>query len=293
MKTKSNAKFSQVVERLAPSPTGGLHLGHVFSAITTFRNAKKNQGLLKLRVEDIDSTRCKRSFEKEIIGNLTWLGITWDGKIMRQRCRKKYYRAALDHLFKNDLLYPCSCSRADIKNAISAPHTDEKSTQIYPGTCRNISTNKNIKALRLNIAKAVKLYPGKYVSFLESGPTSNYKPEQQKTLKMSLEERFGDLIIARSDIGTSYNLAVVIDDAAQNVTHITRGNDLFSITPIQVLLQFLLNLPTPIYYHHALLYEQSGKKISKRSSPKSVSTLKRSGLTADEVIALAFRLAQN
>ncbi len=293
MKTKSNSKFSQVVERLAPSPTGGLHLGHVFSAITTFRNAKKNKGLLKLRAEDIDSTRCKRSFEKEILENLTWLGISWDGKIMRQRYRIKYYRAAVDHLFKNGLIYPCSCSRTDIKNAISAPHNEEKSAQTYPGTCRNISTNKPIKALRLNITKAMKFYPGKYVSFLESGPLSNYKLEQQKTSKMRLEERFGDLIVARSDIGTSYNLAVVIDDAAQNVTHVTRGNDLFSITPIQVLLQFLLNLPTPIYYHHALLYEQSGKKISKRSSPKSVSTLQRNGFTPDEVIGLAFQLAQN
>ena len=293
MKKKSNPKFSQVVERLAPSPTGGLHLGHVFSALTAFRNAKKNQGLLKLRVEDIDSTRCKRSFEKEIIRNLTWLGITWDGKIMRQRYRKKYYGAALDHLLKNGLLYPCSCSRADIKNAISAPHTDEKLAQTYPGTCRNSSTNKPIKALRLNIAKAIKLYPGKYVSFLGSGPASDCKLEQQTTSKMSLEARFGDLIIARSDIGTSYNLAVVIDDAAQNVTHVSRGNDLFSITPIQILLQFLLNLPTPVYYHHALLYEQSGKKISKRSSPKSVSTLQRNGFTPDEVIGLAFQLAQN
>ena len=285
---------SQIIERAAPSPTGGLHIGHVYSVITAYENARSKGGLFKLRIEDIDVTRCKLKYENEIISNLSWLGVTWDGRVMRQRNRKKYYTQALNQLFKEGLIYPCSCTRADIKNAVSAPHKDENRNPTYPGTCRNNLSNNPSTALRVNISKAIKFANQKNISFLESGTSKDSSSmEKISTSNATMEQNFGDFIIARKDVGTSYNLAVVIDDAAQSVTHVTRGDDLLTITPIQVLLQKLLHLPTPIYRHHKLLYEKSGKKISKRSSPDSISSLINKGLTRNEVIDLAFNHFKN
>ena len=281
---------TQVIERIAPSPTGGLHLGHVYSAFTAYQNAKNNQGLFKLRIEDIDYTRCKLKFEKEIISNLSWLGISWDGQIMRQRNRKKTYASAIEQLLKDGLLYPCSCTRTDIKKAVSAPHTDENTNITYPWTCRRNRPTKSVKALRLDIGKAIKMCGFKKVSFFEKENLNNNFSGEQSILTSMIEHQFGDLVIARKDINTSYNLAVVIDDAAQMVTHVTRGNDLRAITPIQVLLQRLLCLPTPIYHHHKLLFEPTGKKISKRSFPDTVSSFKTRGFTPNDVIAMAFNL---
>lgn len=281
---------SQIVERTAPSPTGDLHLGHVFSAITAYTNAKNNQGLFKLRIEDIDRTRCKVKFENEIISNLTWLGITWDEEVMRQRHRTKFYLAAIGQLLKERLLYPCSCTRKEINSAVLAPHAYEGTPPIYPGTCRNRQPSGPIKALRLDIYKALKLLSGRKLSFFETGYNERNFLEEQVISKNELESTFGDLVIARKDIGTSYNLSVVIDDAAQQITHVTRGDDLFKVTPIQILLQKLLSLPTPIYHHHELLYEESGKKISKRASPKSISSFRTNGYTPRQVIELAFSL---
>ena len=278
----------KIVERTAPSPTGGLHLGHVFSIIKAYENARKNFGLFKIRIEDIDFTRCKIHFEKEIISNLSWLGINWDGRIMRQRNRISHYADAIKQLMKDGLLYPCSCTRQDINNSVSAPHSKVKSNLVYPGTCRNKKHDKPIKALRLDMKKAVQKLSEKNLSFFERvGEDENYLKDQLIPSE-KLTSEFGDFIISRKDIGTSYNLAVVIDDAAQMVTHVTRGKDLLAVTPIQVLLQKLLNLPTPIYHHHALLCENSGKKLSKRHSAETVSSLIKQGFTADEVIHMAF-----
>ena len=278
----------QIIERTAPSPTGGLHLGHVYSAIKAYRNARKNLGLFKIRIEDIDFTRCRLDFEQEIIANLSWLGIKWDGQIMRQRKRMMHYASAIRHLMKNGLLYPCSCTRKDINNSVSAPHSEVKSNVVYPGTCRNTTPDKPIKALRLDIVKATQMISEQNLSFFERDGKDENSLESQLIPFEKLISEFGDFIISRKDIGTSYNLAVVVDDAAQMVTHVTRGKDLRNVTPIQVLLQKLLNLPTPIYHHHALLCENSGKKISKRHSPKTVSSLMKQGRSAEEVINMAF-----
>ena len=283
-----NKKNNEIIERTAPSPTGGLHIGHVYSVLTAYENARQNHGLFKLRIEDIDFNRCKLDFEKEIIANLSWLGVSWNGKIMRQRNRKKYYLSAITQLMNEGLLYPCSCTRADIQKVLAAPHPNEKLNQIYPGTCRGRQPTKPIQALRLNIAKAKKIYSKQKLYFIESGHSTNYSLEDRVITMESLENQFGDVIIARSDINTSYNLAVVLDDASQKITHVTRGDDLLAVTPIQVLLQKLLSLPTPIYHHHKLLYDASGKKISKRSSNETVSSLKAEGISAEEVIHRAF-----
>ena len=280
----------EVIERTAPSSTGGLHLGHVYSAITAYKNAKKNSGLFKLRIEDIDVTRCKIKYEKEIVENLTWLGLQWDGKIMKQRNRQKYYVAAINQLLTEGLLYPCSCSRSDIKDAISAPHMEDPTCQIYPGTCKILKPYTGIKALRLDLDKAVKVLDKNKVEFYESGLTKDGSLEKKSISSEKLRLRFGDLIIVRKDIGTSYNLSVVVDDAAQKVTRITRGRDLLEVTPIQVLLQQLLGIKTPTYHHHKLIYDIDGKKLSKRSCSQSISKLKAEGYSPAQVIDNAFKL---
>ena len=280
----------QVIERTAPSPTGDIHLGHVYSALTAYRNAKANNGVFKLRIEDIDITRCKIEYENAIIKNLTWLGLKWDEKIMRQRNRYKSYNLAIDQLLKEDLLYPCSCSRTDVKKALSAPHIEDTSSLVYPGTCKKVKPNKGVKALRLNIDKAIKKLGNDKLYFYETGITVGNSHEKRSISNETLKKKFGDLVVARKDIGTSYNLSVIIDDSAQEVTHVTRGIDLLDVTPIQVLLQRILGLQTPTYHHHKLICDDDGKKLSKRSSSQSISNLIREGFSSSEVIEMAFSL---
>ena len=280
----------QVIERTAPSPTGDIHLGHVYSALTAYRNAKANNGVFKLRIEDIDITRCKIEYENVIIKNLTWLGLKWDEKIMRQRTRYKSYNLAIDKLMKEDLLYPCSCSRTDVKKALSAPHIEDTSSLVYPGTCKKVKPNKGVKALRLNIDKAIKKLGNDKLYFYETGITVGNSHEKRSISNETLKKKFGDLVVARKDIGTSYNLSVIIDDSAQEVTHVTRGIDLLDVTPIQVLLQRILGLQTPTYHHHKLICDDDGKKLSKRSSSQSISNLIQEGFSSSEVIEMAFSL---
>ena len=280
----------QVIERTAPSPTGDIHLGHVYSALTAYRNAKANNGFFKLRIEDIDITRCKIEYENVIIKNLTWLGLKWDEKIMRQRTRYKSYNLAIDKLMKEDLLYPCSCSRTDVKKALSAPHIEDTSSLVYPGTCKKVKPNKGVKALRLNIDKAIKKLGNDKLYFYETGITVGNSHEKRSISNETLKKKFGDLVVARKDIGTSYNLSVIIDDSAQEVTHVTRGIDLLDVTPIQVLLQRILGLQTPTYHHHKLICDDDGKKLSKRSSSQSISNLIQEGFSSSEVIEMAFSL---
>jgi glutamyl-Q tRNA(Asp) synthetase len=278
----------EVIERTAPSPTGDIHLGHVYSAITAYRNARKNNGFFKLRIEDIDVTRCKVEYEIEIIENLTWLGLKWDERIMRQRSRFKSYTLAIDQLLKEGLLYPCSCSRADIKKAVSAPHMEDLPCLIYPGTCKIVKPDTEVKALRLDIEKAVRYLGDNKVYFYETGLSKDRSKEKRSISNETLKNKFGDLVIVRKDIGTSYNLSVIIDDSAQKVTHVTRGNDLLEVTPIQVLLQRILGLKTPTYHHHKLICDDDGKKLSKRSSSQTISHFRQKGFSAAQVIEMAF-----
>ena len=281
---------TEVIERTAPSPTGDIHLGHVYSALTAYRNARKNNGFFRLRLEDIDASRCKIKYEKTIIKNLTWLGLKWDGKIMRQRSRFKFYTLAIDELLKEGLLYPCSCGRSDIKKAISAPHMEDPPNLIYPGTCKIVKPDTEIKALRLDIDKAIRNLQGNKVYFYDTGISGDESREKRLISNETLKRQFGDVVVVRKDIGTSYNLSVIIDDAAQGVTRVTRGCDLLEVTPIQVLLQRLLGLKTPTYHHHKLICDGDGKKLSKRSSSQSVSNLMQDGYSSGEVIEMAFNL---
>lgn len=282
--------LTEIIERAAPSPTGDIHLGHVYSAITAYRNAKKNNGFFKLRIEDIDVTRCKIEYEKMIIKNLRWLGLKWDEKIMRQRNRHRAYNCAIEQLLKEGLLYQCSCSRADIKKAISAPHLEETPCLIYPGTCKTVKPKTDVTALRLDLNKALKKIGNSVLYFYETGISGNKYQEKRSITNENLKTKFGDLVIVRKDIGTSYNLSVIVDDAAQEVTHVTRGNDLLEVTPIQVLLQRLLGLKTPTYHHHKLICDDDGKKLSKRHSSQSISNLRQDGYLPAQIIEMAFNL---
>ncbi len=278
----------EIIERTAPSPTGNLHLGHVYSALTAYQYSRNKNGKFKLRLEDIDHTRCSSKYEEQIVEDLAWLGIDWDGPIMKQSKRFKNYLAALDQLKTAGIIYPCSCTRSDIKNAITAPHNQNDSPPIYPGTCLNIVPTRGVRALRLNLKKALHQIESKSLFFYECGFSVGNYQHKQEINEYDLIKKFGDVVLARKDIGTSYNLSVVIDDSAQNVSHVTRGIDLFEITPIQVLLQKLLGLRTPVYRHHKLLYDHSGKKLSKRNSPDTIIAMRNNGASAKDIIKLAF-----
>ena len=234
------------VTRFAPSPTGPLHLGHACSALLAHDMARANAGTFLLRIEDIDPQRSKPHWEAQLLDDLAWLGIHWDAPPMRQSDRMPAYRAALDDLWSRGLLYPCTCSRRDIDQALSAPQEGAPhhgpDGPVYPGTCRDRprpALRPTDQHLRLNMAAALAAIGPAATRFTETGPA------RADTLATSATEylaQIGDIVLARKAFGTSYHLSVVVDDAAQGITHVTRGADLFQATAIHVLLQRLLGV---------------------------------------------------
>ena len=268
--------------RFAPSPTGLLHLGHAFSAITAWNISQKTDKKYILRIEDIDLQRCKVEYEKQIFDDLKWLGLTWEKPVIRQKNRIKVYGKALDILDKKNLLYPCSCTRKDISEALSAPQ-GKKTSKTYSGLCRNrsMSEMKENDNIRINIEKSIDYlmkFKLKSLSFVDNHYQKKlfYIPFTSKYLQE-------DIIVARKDIGTSYHLSVVVDDAFQNITHVVRGVDLFNSTPIQRLLQELLGLPQPLYHHHRLILDEDGKRLAKRKASTALSVLRESGVKPIEI----------
>lgn len=278
-----------IIERFAPSPTGLLHLGHAFSAITAFDAATASGGQFLLRIEDIDAPRCKPEFEQAIYDDLHWLGLDWPAPVMRQSTRIECYDATLARLIEMGLCYPCACTRRDITEALAAPQ--EGAAQqfgpdgvIYPRTCsaRFMADRTAGDAVRLNMRKAVALC-GDLAKrgYQETGEAPGWTPLQADYLV----NRCGDIVLARRDIGTSYHLAVVVDDAAQQITHVSRGADMAPATPIHVLLQTLLDLPTPTYRHHRLIRDDTGKRLAKRHDALALQTLREQGWTPKDVRA--------
>lgn len=272
-------------ERFAPSPTGLLHLGHGFSALTAFDAARAAGGEFLLRIEDIDQPRCKKKYEDAIYEDLKWLGISWNEPVMRQSDRQPAYNAAIEHLTDLGLCYPCGCTRKDIQGALSAPQEGDPSLTgpdgtIYPGTCRgrDMNARKDTDAVRLNMRKAIAYLGGvQNLTFQEVG-------KGIKTLNAGmLIDGCGDIVLARKDIGTSYHLAVVVDDAAQGITHVTRGRDMADTTQIHRLLQALLNLPTPVYHHHRLIRDENGKRLAKRNDAMALRVYRDSGKTGEDI----------
>jgi len=278
-----------IVTRFAPSPTGLLHLGHAYAALVAWRAARQGGGRFLLRIEDIDAARCREEFVAAIEVDLAWLGIDWDGEVRRQSQHFADYRAALDRLETAALVYPCFCTRAAIKaeiaRALDAPHGPDG--PLYPGTCRGLAPAERARriaagenfALRLNVAKAL----------ARSGPLA-WEDEVRGRVAAD-PAALGDVVLARKDTPASYHLAVTVDDALQGVTLVTRGVDLFAATHLHRLLQALLELPVPRYRHHPLLTDPSGRRYAKRDRALTLSSLRESGKSPEEVRALADRSA--
>ncbi|MCW5751589.1 MAG: tRNA glutamyl-Q(34) synthetase GluQRS [Alphaproteobacteria bacterium] len=271
-----------LVTRFAPSPTGHLHLGHAHSALAGFRAARETGGRFLLRIEDIDQVRARPEYEAAIFEDLAWLGLAWEEPVRRQSEHFDDYRAALARLEAAGLLYPCFCTRAEIQAEIarapSAPQGPDG--PLYPGTCRALTADERDRrlargephALRLDVAQA-RARIGSDLRFEEEG----------RGPVLARPALFGDVVLARRDFPASYHLAVVVDDALQVVSLVTRGEDLFPATHLHRLLQALLDLPVPRYRHHALLRDEAGRRLAKRDGARAIRELRRQGLSPEEV----------
>lgn len=283
-------------ERFAPSPTGPLHLGHAFSALTAFERAQAAGGQFLLRIEDIDQTRSRPEWESGIYKDLAWLGLRWPVPVLRQSDRMAAYRAALDQLWAQDLLFACTCSRSDIVAALSAPQEGAPPPlgpdgPVYPGTCRKrrasvIGAMPDNTALRLDMRAGLARITPARLSFTETGAGPGGERGRQQPRKAALMKGIGDVALARAAFGTSYHLSVVLDDAHQRITHVTRGQDLFDATAIHVVLQALLDLPTPIYHHHRLIRDAAGKRLAKRDDARAIAKYRAEGATPADVRAM-------
>ena len=274
-----------IVSRFAPSPTGLLHLGHAYSALLAFRLAKKRNGIFRLRIENIDITRCKKVYEDSIYEDLHWLGVKWKKDIVRQSDRIPLYQYYLKILEEKDLVYGCKCSRSDINNALSALSIPINSfdSKIYPGTCKEKKLSIWNNNVRVDIEKIKKYLGNIILSFNENGLGPNGETGVQHFDINWLQKKYGDFIVARKDIRTSYNLAVTVDDHSQNISLVSRGNDLFYVTPIHVLLQKLFNFQIPNFFHHRLIIDKKGKKLSKTKKSVSLNQLRMEGISLDEI----------
>ncbi len=270
--------------RFAPSPTGRLHLGHALAARVARELARRTaEGEFLLRFEDIDVTRVREEFYRDIEVDLKWLGLTWDGVPLRQSARTAAYETALAVLRERDLVYPCFCTRRDIQEEWSrmaaAPHGPEG--PLYPGTCRALEAGKREEMLSAGIPHSWRLDAGKAAAL--AGPLV-FTDLRHGTIEVD-PALLGDVVLARKDIGTAYHLAVVVDDAFQEITHVTRGKDLLPSTHVHRLLQELLGLPQPLYLHHPLLLDDQGKRLAKRHNALAISTLREVGMTPAEAMA--------
>jgi glutamyl-Q tRNA(Asp) synthetase len=272
------------VTRFAPSPTGPLHLGHAYSALLASDMAHAAGGRFLLRMEDTDTARCTDAFEAQIYGDLAWLGLTWETPVPCQSENTAAYDAALDRLGEMGLLYPCSCTRGDIRRATSAPQEGAPMLGpdgvIYPGTCRHRlwADRTDSDAVRVDTAKAIEA-----LETLPQYTETGCHPASRLTRAHFIDE-IGDVVLARRDTKTAaYHLSVVVDDAAQAITHVIRGEDLAPATPIHVLLQALLGLPKPIYHHHRLIRDDDGKRLAKRDDARAIATYRAEGTSPQEI----------
>lgn len=268
--------------RFAPSPTGPLHLGHAYSAILAHDMARAAGGRFLLRIEDIDLDRCRPDYDAQIQDDLHWLGLTWDGQNHRQSQHIAHYNTRLEALADKGVLYPCSCTRSDIRAALSAPQ-EGVAHPVYPGTCRHrpMSSRGPGDALRLNLSAALQSHAAPILTFTETGPSH---PGQHQVDPVQAMTQIGDVVLSRKgeDI-VAYFLASAFDDADQGITHVIRGEDLFDFTPIQVILQHLFGLPTPLYHHHHLIRDDQGKRLAKRDNARAIQKYRAEGATPADI----------
>ena len=258
--------------RFAPSPNGSLHLGHAYAALVAHDLARDAGGSFRLRLDDIDGARSRAEFVEQALADLAWLGLTWDGPVVRQSQRLASYAEAGERLKALGLLYRCACSRAEI---LAAATTIGPDGPVYPGTCRGKQVKAHDAAWRLDVAGAVAL----------TGPltwTDALAGPQQADPQV-----FGDVVLLRAGLPASYHLAVTLDDAANGITLVTRGRDLFAATHVHRLLQALLGLPVPIWHHHPLLVEADSagnvRKLAKRRGSPALANLRAAGAAGDEL----------
>jgi glutamyl-Q tRNA(Asp) synthetase len=300
-----------MITRFAPSPTGPLHLGHAYSAMLAHDMTRAEGGQFLLRIEDIDRQRSRPEWERQVIDDLTWLGVSWDAEPMRQSERLPAYAQALDRLWLMGLLFPCRCSRSDIAAALSAPQEGVAlptgpDGPIYPGTCRHRMSHERTvpeafprpqaETLRLDMRLATR--PGSAFSHRIDTPDGGWHAHaaydetglgpggHKGRIEFTAEEMIrdvGDIVVARRDMGTCYHLSVVVDDAAQGITHVIRGADLTEATKIHVLLQRLLGLSTPVYHHHRLIRDATGKRLAKRDDARALSKYRADGATPADI----------
>lgn len=283
--------MSDFVTRFAPSPTGQLHLGHAYSALTVFEAAQKAGGRFLLRIEDIDTIRCKPEYEAAIYEDLAWLGLSWEEPVRRQSEHFSDYAEAIDQLAERGLIYRCFKTRKEVMEEIGrAPHHPGEGPEgvIYPGPAQQMSPEEEAArmaegeafAWRLSMAAAAEtLGDLTRLTFTEEGEGPNGESGNFR-IQPGL---IGDVILARKDIGTSYHLAVTLDDAQQGMTHVIRGQDLFFATTIHRILQALLGLPVPVYRHHGLMSGADGKRFAKRDKSQTLRALRESGVRAEDI----------
>jgi glutamyl-Q tRNA(Asp) synthetase len=285
------------VLRFAPSPNGWLHLGHAFSAHFAFQNAYELGGRFLLRIEDIDIGRCRPEYEQGIYDDLAWLGLKWEMPVRRQSEHFAFYETGLKRLRDLDVTYPCFATRKEIHDAIEASGVgharwpvDPDGAPLYPGLYKDISAQERNRliwegrsyAWRLDMEKALaaaEKIAGSKITFREEGEG----PQGESGILPIRPEGFGDVIIARKDVPTSYHLSVTLDDALQGITHVTRGQDLFPATYVHRILQVLLGLPEPIYRHHALIRDDAGRRLSKSAADKGLRELRMGGATPADI----------
>ena len=298
-----------VITRFAPSPTGHLHLGHALAAIEAFDMAMERGGRFLLRMEDIDVGRAKPEFEEAIYEDLEWLGLSWESPVRRQSEHMDDYAGALATLDEMGLLYPCFCTRkeimAEIEQSRTAPHLLNQGPDgpPYPGTCLNMDAhevkNKESEnapyALRLNMKKAMavvgEMSPLKWPALTWPAltwPTLTWIDKNKGEITAQ-PEIFGDVVLARKDVPTSYHLAVTLDDHLQGVTLVSRGKDLFAATHLHRLLQALLSLDTPVYAHHNMMKNEDGSRMSKREKSMTLKSLRESGHKPSDIKELVHK----
>ena len=298
-----------MITRFAPSPTGPLHLGHAYSAMLAHDIAMAAGGTFLLRIEDIDQSRARPEWEAQIYDDLRWLGLSWPEPVMRQSERTPAYESALDQLWQTGLLYPCTCTRRDIEEAASAPQEGAPihgpDGIVYPGTCRGRMSYERAfpeqhprptgNPLRLDMTLATqnsRVFDHRisqadggwnwFCGYQERGNGVETDGLPEFTSDHMIDQ-IGDVVLSRRDMGTSYHLSVVVDDAAQGITDVVRGADLAEATPIHIILQKILRLPSPIYHHHRLIRDDNGKRLAKRDDARAIAKYRAEGATPNDI----------
>ncbi|UXX83705.1 tRNA glutamyl-Q(34) synthetase GluQRS [Roseovarius pelagicus] len=296
--------------RFAPSPTGPLHLGHAYSALLANDLTAAEGGRFLLRIDDLDQTRSRPEWEAQLKDDLGWLGLRWPEPCRRESDCTADYDAALDRLWGMGLIYPCTCTRHDIRDAANAPQegiaAHGPDGLIYPGTCRGKTLSERDFSkchlrprgvtLRLDMARACSYangaenkteapnrMPKSFANFHETGHGPNGETGLIEVSADTLVHGVGDVVLARQGGEAAYHLAVVVDDAAQDISHVVRGQDLFDATQIHIMLQRLLDLPTPIYHHHGLIRDDMGKRLAKRDDARAIAKYRTDGATPQEI----------